>query len=212
MNCKICHYDTKILDDLELQKQFHVCPNCHCIALDPLHYLSTEKENSLYDNHHNSLENEGYVTMFEDFLDYFWNDLPCKEKALDFGSGPTPVLTELLRRRGVQVDYYDKFYQPLKCFENQSYDFITSTEVFEHLDDPVATLSLLSEHLKPHGKIALMTLFHTNNEAFFLKWWYRRDPTHITFYTPKTLEVLAQKCDLEVLKTDGKRIGILQKR
>jgi len=212
MNCKICNFGTKAFDDLELQKHFYACPNCHCIALDPRYYLSLEKENSLYDNHQNSLENEGYVKMFEDFLDYFWNDLTCKEKALDFGSGPTPVLAELLRRREVQVDYYDKFYQPIQCFENQTYDLITSTEVFEHLDDPVTTLSLLSQHLNPKGVIALMTLFHTNDEAFFLKWWYRRDPTHIMFYTPKTLEVLAQKCGLEVLKTDGKRIGILQKR
>ena len=212
MNCKICHYTTKIFEDMELQKQFHACPKCHCIALDPHYYLSHEKENSLYNNHQNSLENEGYVKMFEDFLDYFWDDLTCKEKALDFGSGPTPVLAELLKRREVLIDCYDKFYQPIRCFENQTYDFITSTEVFEHLDDPVATLSLLSQHLKPQGKIALMTLFHTNDEALFLKWWYRRDPTHIMFYTPKTLDVLAQKCGLEVLKTDGKRIGILQKR
>jgi hypothetical protein len=212
MTCKICNYDTKAFDDVELQKQFYICPNCHCIVLDPRFYLSLEKENSLYNNHHNSLENEGYVKMFEDFLDYFWNDLTCKEKALDFGSGPTPVLAQLLRRREVKIDHYDKFYQPIQCFENQTYDFITSTEVFEHLDDPVATLSLLSQHLKPKGFIALMTLFHTNNEASFLKWWYRRDPTHITFYTAYTLEVLAHKCGLEVLKTDGKRIALLQKR
>ena len=212
MTCKICDCDTKSLNDPELQKQFHRCPNCQCIMLDPHYYLSAEKENSLYNNHQNSLENAGYVKMFEDFLDYFWNDLTCKEKALDFGSGPTPVLAELLRRRGVSVDCYDKFYQPIECFKNQTYDFMTSTEVFEHLEDPVATLSLLSQHLKPKGIIALMTLFHTNDEAFFLKWWYRRDPTHITFYTPHTLEVLAQKCGLELLKTDGKRIVILKKQ
>lgn len=212
MNCKICDCDTKAFDDVELQKQFYICPNCHCITLDPRFYLSLERENSLYNNHHNSLENEGYVKMFEDFLDYFWNDLRCKEKALDFGSGPTPVLAELLRRRGVKVDYYDKFYQPIQCFTNQTYDFITSTEVFEHLDDPVATLSLLSQHLKPKGFIALMTLFHTNDEVAFLKWWYRRDPTHITFYTAHTLKILAHKCGLEVLKTEGKRVALLQKR
>ena len=212
MNCKICDFDTKMFDDPDLHKQFYRCPNCQCIMLDPRYQLSLEKENSLYDNHHNSLENEGYVKMFEDFLDFFWKDLTCKEKGLDFGSGPTPVLAELLHRRGVSVDYYDKFYQPIKCFENQTYDFITSTEVFEHLEDPVATLSLLSQHLKPEGMIALMTLFHTNDEASFLTWWYRRDPTHIIFYTPHTLDVLAKKCGLDVVKTDGKRIAILRKR
>lgn len=212
MKCKICDCDTKSFDDPQLKKQYHSCQNCECIALDPTYYLSLEKENALYNNHNNSLENEGYVKMFEDFLDYFWDELSSREKALDFGSGPTPVLSQLLQRRGVNVDCYDKFYQPLKCFETQSYDFITSTEVFEHLDDPQATLTLLSNHLKPKGIIALMTLFHQNDQDHFLTWWYRRDPTHIIFYTPKTFEILAKKCGLALIKTDGKRIAVLQKR
>lgn len=212
MTCNICHSDTKSFHDPDLHKTFHHCETCHCIMLDPQHYLCAEKEHALYNNHHNSLENEGYVKMFEDFLDYFWEELTCKAKALDFGSGPTPVLAHLLRMRAVDVDCYDKFYQPIRCFEDQTYDLITSTEVFEHLEDPIGTLRFLSQHLKTGGILALMTLFHTNDEALFLKWWYRRDPTHITFYTPYTLEVLAQKCGLEVLKTDGKRIMILKKR
>lgn len=212
MKCKICDCDTKVFEDPQLQKRYHYCENCHSIALDPIYYLSIEKENSLYNNHQNSLENDGYVKMFEDFLDYFWNDLPSGDKALDFGSGPTPVLSQLLQRRDVKVDCYDKFYQTEKCFENQSYDFITSTEVFEHLDNPKATLTLLSKHLKPQGIIALMTLFHHNNQEHFLTWWYRRDPTHILFYTPKTLEVLAEQCGLKLIKTDGKRIAVLRKK
>ena len=212
MKCKICDCDTKSFNDPQLNKHYYHCLNCDCIALDPTYFLSLEKENALYNNHQNSLENSGYVKMFEDFLDYFWDDLSNKERSLDFGSGPTPVLSQLLHKRGTYVDCYDKFYQPIKCFENQSYDFITSTEVFEHLDDPQATLTLLANHLKPKGIIALMTLFHQNDQEHFLKWWYRRDPTHIIFYTPKTLEILAKKCGLALIKTDRKRIAVLQKR
>ncbi|WP_263832335.1 class I SAM-dependent methyltransferase [Sulfurospirillum oryzae] len=212
MKCRICDFDTKLFEDTQLKKHYFHCSKCQCISLDPTYYLSLEKENTLYNNHQNSLENQGYVQMFEDFLDYFWEDLTCKEKSLDFGSGPTPVLSQLLTRRGVKVDCYDKFYQPIKCYEHQTYDLITSTEVFEHLDDPKETLRLLAKHLNPNGVIALMTLFHSNDEAHFLTWWYRRDPTHIIFYTPKTIEVLAQQCGLEVVRTDGKRIAVLKKR
>lgn len=211
MQCTICHFETNPFDDPQLHKRYFYCPECHCIHLDPDYYLSLEKENSAYDNHQNSLENEGYVKMFEDFLDYFWEDLSAYKTSLDFGSGPTPVLSELIRRRGVNVDCYDKFYQPQKCFEGKTYDFITSTEVFEHLNDPKETLQLLAQHLQPNGVIALMTLFHTNDQAHFLTWWYRRDPTHITFFTPKTLEILADQCGLKLLKTDGRRIAVLRK-
>ncbi|WP_245391421.1 class I SAM-dependent methyltransferase [Sulfurospirillum barnesii] len=211
MICKICDSHMRSIEDRALKKVFYICPHCDAIWLDPHYQLCLEKEHALYDNHNNSLENEGYVTMFENFLNFFWDELTCKKESLDFGSGPSPVLSYLLQRREVNVDCYDKFYQPQKCYEGKEYDFITSTEVFEHLDNPLETLSLLSQHLKPNGIIALMTLFHSNDEAHFLQWWYRRDPTHILFYTPKTMELLAKKCGLISLKTDGKRIVILKK-
>lgn len=212
MFCKICNTLTEAISDISLKKTYHFCHTCDAIALDSSDYLLPAKEHALYNNHHNSLENEGYVAMFENFLDFFWDNLTCKEESLDFGSGPTPVLSYLLERRGVRVDCYDKFYQPKPCYENKLYDFITSTEVFEHLENPLETLQLLSSHLKPHGTLALMTLFHSNDKAHFLQWWYRRDPTHIIFYTPKTLEMMAEKCGLCVLKTDNKRIMILKKK
>ena len=211
MICKICGSLTKEIDDFSLKKLYHFCPSCEAIFLDPDHYLSSNEEHTLYGHHQNSLENEGYVAMFENFLDFFWDELTCKQKSLDFGSGPTPVLSSLIERRGVKVECYDKFYQPQKCYENQMYDFITSTEVFEHLDDPLGTFSLLSQHLNPNGILALMTLFHTNDEVHFLQWWYRRDPTHIVFYTPKTLEMMAQKCGLRCIKTDEKRVIVFKK-
>ena len=210
MKCKICEKNTTILNDIELKKNFYHCKHCELIFLDEQFYVSIENEKKQYNQHNNSLENEGYVKMFEEYLDFTLENQNIKT-ALDFGSGPTPVLTELLKRRDLHVDYYDKFYQPQKVYENKSYDLITSTEVFEHLKDPQETLHMLSKHLNANGIISLMTLFHTNKEEDFFKWWYRRDPTHITFFTSKTISIMAKKCGLEVLKTDNRRIIVLQK-
>ncbi len=212
MICKICNFHTNIFEDTQLKKLYNYCEKCHCIALDKAFFVDEQRELFQYNQHNNSLENEGYVSMFEDFLDFFWEELEAKENALDFGSGPEPVLSQLIKRRGVMVDYFDKFYQPNRCFEGKTYDFITATELFEHLKEPVETLKLLADHLKPNGIIALMTLFHTNKQDDFLTWWYRRDPTHIIFFTPKTMQFMAEKCGLELIKTDGKRIAILKKR
>lgn len=210
MKCKICSTITKEIEDIELKKTFRHCLHCELIFLDKNFYVTTENEKNQYDQHNNSLENEGYVKMFNDYLDFTLEGLHVKT-ALDFGSGPTPVLAELLKRRDLHVDYFDKFYQPQKVYEDKSYDLITSTEVFEHLENPKDILSILTKHLNPHGIISLMTLFHTNKQEDFLKWWYRRDPTHITFFTPKSIEFMASECGLKVLKTDNKRIIILQK-
>jgi len=211
MTCKICNFDTICWEDIPLKK-FYYCPHCECIHLDSMHMLSLTDEKKAYDHHQNSLENEGYVQMFENFLDFFWKDIPCKEECLDFGSGPTPVLSELLKRRGTHVTCYDKFYQPDTHFKQHHYDFITSTEVFEHLSDPLSALLLFHYILKPKGIVALMTLFHSNNQADFKDWWYRRDHTHITFYTPKTIAIMADKCGFEIVKCDEKRVVVLCKR
>lgn len=212
MLCKLCTSATNLWQHSSFEQHYAYCPQCELIAQEESYNVSLEREKQQYDQHHNTLENEGYVAMFETFLDFFWHDFTCKDiSCLDFGSGPTPVLSTLMHKRGANVDYYDKFYQPKRVFEGKSYDLITSTEVFEHLNHPLETLMLLAHHLKPQGYIALMTLFHDNSMENFWKWWYRRDPTHITFYTPKTLDFLAQACGLKLIRSDGKRIALLQK-
>ncbi len=202
MKCTFCKNNTHLFD-----KKYRYCPKCQMIKLQKRYYINPQKEKKQYDNHNNSFECKGYVEMFENFLDFFWNKLPNKKTALDFGSGPNPVLAQIVKNRGfLKVDYFDKFYQPEKIYKNNSYDLITSTEVFEHLDDPLEILKLFKSILNKDGIIAVMTLFHTNNEEDFKNWWYKRDPTHITFFTPHTFEALGDACGLRVVDTDYKRV------
>lgn len=213
MPCKICFSPTKVMKNCQFTVHYTYCPHCEVIALDASFTLAEILEKKQYDQHNNTLENSGYVRMFEDFLDFFWEELPSNSPhTLDFGSGPTPVLAHLMTKRGAHVACYDKFYQPDIHFEGKLYELITSTEVFEHLNTPLETLRTLSKCLKPGGILALMTLFHDNSMENFWKWWYRRDPTHITFYTPHTLGVMAHLCDLEFIKTDTKRVIVFKKR
>ncbi|MFK5881791.1 MAG: class I SAM-dependent methyltransferase [Sulfurospirillum sp.] len=210
MKCKICNSSIKIIKCYNNNKIYKFCLTCQAIILENNFVVSDALEKAQYENHNNSFESRGYVEMFEKFLDYFWQDLDNNATdAFDFGSGPGPVLAQILKNRALRVDIYDKFYQPNKSYINKKYDLITSTEVFEHLQNPLSTLKLLKKHLKKNGLIAIMTLFHDNNEDNFLNWWYRRDPTHILFYTPKTFEVLADMCGLRVIKCDNRRIVVL---
>ncbi len=213
MKCKNCFSPTEVMKNCQFDAFYSYCPHCEVIMLDASMRVGESREKHQYDQHINTLDNSGYVRMFEDFLDFFWEELTCKiPHVLDFGSGPTPVLAHLMQQRGANIDCYDKFYQPTPIFEGKTYDLITSTEVFEHLFNPLETLKDLSQHLKSGGYLALMTLFHDNEMEHFWKWWYRRDPTHITFFTPHTFEVMAQMCDMHVVKTDTKRVIVLQKR
>jgi len=209
-NCKICSGETTVLRDEKFEIDYYSCNHCYYIFSDDKDIVSPEKEISLYRQHNNTMENEGYVNMFKEFIKITVDPYAERIKtALDFGCGPGPVLAALLKKRGFEVDIYDPYFAPDKVYEEKSYDLITSTEVFEHLQDPLGTAALLKKHLRNNGILAIMTLFHPGDKDLFLKWWYRHDPTHISFYRPETFEVLANKLNLEVLTVDGKNICVL---
>ena len=211
-SCKICSSFLKKIEDKEKLLDYYRCCSCGFIALGDNHRVDREREKKQYDQHNNSLENEGYVQMFEEFIDL--SIVPYLETiktALDFGSGPTPVFSELLKRRGLEVDIYDIFYAPKRVYETKSYDLITSTEVFEHLSKPLEVFELLTRHLNTNGYIAVMTKFSPTDNNEFLNWWYRRDPTHISFFTPKSFEIMAEKVGLKLLKTINSNIAVFQK-
>ncbi len=210
--CKICQSSTSIIEDSKNELCYYRCSSCGFVFLDDKHRVDKNREKKQYDQHNNSLENEGYVEMFEEFIDLSISPyIKNIQTALDFGSGPSPVFAELLKRRGLEVDIYDLFYAPQKVYENKSYDLIISTEVFEHLSQPLEVLELLSQHLNHQGYMVLMTKFPPKEDKAFLNWWYRRDPTHISFFSPKSFEVMAEKIALKLLKTMNGNIAVFQK-
>ncbi|UMZ72925.1 class I SAM-dependent methyltransferase [Natranaerofaba carboxydovora] len=218
--CKICDNYTDAWIDEQFGIDYYYCNYCKIIFMDENSVVSSDKEIEVYNQHDNNLENKGYVKMFENFIDkailpYYQKKNKKAEnikKALDFGCGPGPVLAVLLRQQGFEVDIYDIYFAPEKVYENKTYDLITSTEVFEHLMDPLETCKLLTKHLKEDGILAIMTLFHPESIKKFNNWWYRRDPTHISFYRPETFEVMADKLGLEVLDYDDKNTLVMKKR
>jgi len=210
--CKICSNNTRTIIDEQFDLNYYYCSCCEFIFIDENKIISMEEEVKEYLLHENSLEDEGYVNMFKKFIEA--SIIPYKrniENALDFGCGPEPVLATLLKREGFEVDIYDPYFFPRKVYENKKYDLITSTEVFEHLRDPLETMKLLKTYLNDNGILAIMTLFHPKDEEKFKKWWYRREATHISFYTPRTFRVLADRFNMRILKINEKNICVLQK-
>lgn len=210
--CKICQASSNVIHDSKKELIYYRCSACGFVSLDDVFMVDEVREKKQYDQHENGLENEGYVQMFEAFMDVsIVPYLENIETALEFGSGPGPVLSTLLERKGLEVDIYDLYYAPKKVYEGKKYDLITSTEVFEHLQKPLDILALLVNHLNPNGYIVLMTKFPPKEDEAFLAWWYRRDPTHISFFTPKSFEVMAEKVGLKVLQTINDNIVVFQK-
>lgn len=151
--------------------------------------------------------------MFQDLFDTFIE--PIKDEvqtSLDFGCGKVPVLGNILKRVGLQSDVYDLYFHSEKIYEGKEYELITSTEVVEHLKDPKEYLRLFKSLLKRDGYLVLMTKFLPESEKEFLNWWYIRDETHISFFSFKTFEKIAQIFGLEIVDTNHKDVIVLKNR
>ena len=99
---------------------------------------------------------------------------------------------------------YDHFYARDDEALEQRYDFITSTEVIEHLYDPASVLDKLMRMLKPNGLLALLTQPYPPKDEFH-KWDYKNDPTHVCFYSLATMRCIERKYSAR-LETVGKDI------
>ena len=214
MICLICESKTKTYKHPKFHITFHECLHCEAIFKDKKHFITKEEEKDIYDLHQNTLDNEGYVNYLDDFIQKAV--VPFKEtyqsSALDFGSGPGPVLAHLLKEKyHAKVNIYDPFYAPNDTYVHQTYDLITTTEVFEHLKDPIQTLNALKALLKPDGIISIMTLFHPKDQIKFFDWFYIRDESHIVFFTPKTFQVMANLCHLKLIYCNHHRMITLKK-
>ncbi len=212
--CIICGANTSPLHHPRMKVTYHACGACEFISLDPRDRITEAEEFRIYENHQNSIEDPRYVAFFERFLqNAVFPYASGGRQGFDFGSGPSPVLAQLLERDySYQMDIYDYFYSPEKGFEGKEYDLITTTEVVEHLADPLPTFRLLAGLLKPDGILAVMTLFHHRDPAHFLEWHYVRDKSHISFYTPATMVHVAQQVGLQMVHTNEERFSTFARK
>ena len=93
------------------------------------------------------------------------------------------------------MDVYDLFYQPDESVLEKEFDFIVTTEVVEHLSQPLEVFKKLLSMLKPGGMLAVMTRLH-NDSIYFKGWHYKNDPTHIGFFSVETFEWLSDHLGL----------------
>jgi SAM-dependent methyltransferase len=207
-SCLICSAETYEKSDRK-GRVFHFCTECFFISLDPRFYLTFEEERRRYELHNNDSGNDGYRNWLETFIgDAVRPNINLKSRILDFGSGPNPCLQEILINEGYSVDIYDKHFHDIPIIG--LYDMITSTEVFEHVHAPQTVVKTLQSHLKPGGYLAIKTSMRPESDEDFLKWWYKEDKTHISFFSMETINFLASMTGLTVNYSDNHSVIIFR--
>ena len=116
----------------------------------------------------------------------------------------------MLNELGYSSEIFDPFFAPDRTWQQKSYDAVTMVEVAEHLFEPYAELRRIRGVLRPGGYLVLRTLLHYSDLERFNRWWYRKDPTHVCFYSPRSFEVAAGLLDLELVEIREGRSVILR--
>ena len=216
MKCPLCdcHHPSLILKaDL---REYWLCPKCSLIFVPSQFFISKKEEVNRYLEHDNNLQNEGYVEMFQKKIKIIKVVCPEVKIVLDYGCGYAPVLKTLFERHGYDAIAYDPNFFPDEK-PNKKYDLIISTETFEHIKKPREELMRLIPKISNKGYLAVMTRFYPikkNNLCpdSFGKWYYKRDPTHIAFYSQKTFLWMADELKMKVCHNNQFDFIIFQRK
>ena len=197
MTCPLClsKYCSEFYKDKF--REYLQCSNCEFVFVPSQYHLSDFDEKERYDTHNNNPKDPRYRKFLSQLTQPLSDLLSYGSHGLDFGCGPGPTLSLMLEEEGHQVDLYDKYYVKDQSVFNKEFDFITLTEVIEHLSDPLFELERLTSILKPGGIIAIMT--QTLSQGIdFEAWYYKNDPSHIGFYNQKSLQIFADHLGLKM--------------
>lgn len=207
--CSVCHKSPLTEFARVGTRLYRRCDHCGATLMDPENWLSPKEERDVYRLHDNAVDDDGYRRFLGKLAKPLLELLTPGSKGLDFGCGPGPALAAMLEEQGMNVARYDPAFFPDDSVFGQQWDFITSTEVIEHLRDPLGVFHQLDTMLRPGGVLGVMTCFQTDDSRF-ANWHYRRDPTHIVFYREQTLQWLADHLEWS-LAIPRKDVAIFRK-
>lgn len=214
MKCPLCHSMAAFFlkDD---GREYEHCSNCKLIFVPSQYFVSLDEEARRYLQHENSMENQGYINMFQEKIDIVKKICLEVKTVLDYGCGYEPVLKILLNREGYSAQGYDPNFFPDTNLKPE-YDLIMSTETFEHFKEPGKEMTQLAPRLSAEGYLAVMTRFYpvdngSPNQNSFKNWYYKRDLTHISFYCTETFSWMAGFFGFNILFNDKKDFIVMQK-
>lgn len=191
-SCRLCGAGDCLPFATVDERHYWRCPRCRLTFLCHRQLPGPAEEKAQYDLHDNNPDDPGYRGFLDQLAAPLVHRLPDGAEGLDFGCGPGPALARLLEERGHPTAVYDPLYANDPTVLERRYDFVTCTEVLEHLHWPGREWQRFAALVRPGGWLGLMTRWLTDDDRF-PRWHYRRDPTHVCFWKPETFHWLARR-------------------
>lgn len=179
------------------RRAFYQCSECALVFAEPASYLGPAAERAVYDQH----ENDPADARYRRFLDRLARPLLLRLSTgmhgLDYGCGPGPTLSVMLEEAGMEIALYDPYFAPGTGALERSYDFVTCSEVAEHFYEPGKEWARMAGLLRRGGWLGIMTRL-VDSRRPFAQWYYKNDPTHVSFYSPRTFAWIGARHRLRI--------------
>jgi hypothetical protein len=184
-NCPLCDSPSKIF--YQNDDTYYKCETCYGIFVDEKSRPDTKSEKLRYEVHENNVEDKGYQKFVSPITSSILKNFTKDDKGLDFGAGTGPVISKVLQDNGFSILQYDPYFHNYPKLLEKKYDYIACCEVIEHFYNPKKEFKLLHDLLNENAKLYCMTDLY-DESIDFASWYYKNDPTHVFFYSNKTIE------------------------
>lgn len=198
MFCPLCSSTESVLFDQDKFRSFYQCRHCSLVFVPRNELISASDEKARYETHKNDEGDPAYHAYLSKIAEAVSRNLTPGMKGLDFGSGRTKLLARLISD---DVDSYDVFFHPHEALKQKTYDFIIMSEVIEHLRDLSDELQVINKMLRSDGLLFVKTKLLPENN--FSSWFYKRDITHVQFFSEASFKFLSEKYGFST----GEKIG-----
>jgi len=169
------------------KRTFLSCGECSLVFVHPKHFLAPKIEKSRYEMHENDIRDDGYVSFLNQLIIPMLKLVSKDQHGLDYGCGPYPMMAELINEQGHHMDVYDPFFKDDQSVLKNQYDYLTCCEVVEHFHYPEKEFAKLLSLVKKDGLVGIRTNI-LYDDINFSGWHYKEDETHVSFYTPSSIE------------------------
>lgn len=207
--CPLCHSPNGERFFEEGARVYYWCVRCDLRFLDPSCRPAAAEEKERYLQHNNDISDPRYRAFVKPLYDHIVERVPRGSVGLDFGSGTGPVLADMLGEAGYEIRLFDPFFHPDRKNLERKYHFILACEVVEHLFDPRTEFQRVKGLLVDGGLLGLMTALWTP-ELNFADWYYRRDLTHVAFYSQATFCWIKEQFKFQDVCFSGPRVVSLR--
>lgn len=207
--CRVCEAAVSVLGHTTVRHKypatFLVCDGCGFVFVEKADWLAEAYAEPI------NISDTGYVARnlycqnrVRMFIELFLNS---SGRFLDYGAG-FGLFVRLMRDLGYDFRWSDRYCKNLfaRGFEEtlplrDRYEAITAFEVFEHLTDPIEETEKLA---RATDCLIFTTEILPQSPPKLGDWWYYglEHGQHISFYTRKTLEIIARRFGFNLL-SDG---------